>query len=249
MTEERPSFEHQPERHGMVGPFSGRQLAAVAGILVVAAVVLTAATRPLGRVGGSGPGDPRPTAYLLGSPTVGLRPGSLAPELAGTRADGTAWALTDVNGRPVRLADLRGKGVWINFWATWCPPCQAETPILRDTFERYRVRGLALIGISVQETDPADVGTYARRYGLTYTVAADLSADVFHLYRVFALPTHVFIDPDGVIRSVIQGPLSPEAAAAQVEAILPAQPPMASPSTTPSPSTSQGQASPSPNQP
>jgi peroxiredoxin len=233
MTDGHPGFEHRPARHGLIGPFSGRQLAAVLGIVVAAAVLLIAATRPLGTSGGAGAVDPRPTAYLLGSPTVGLQIGSLAPELAGTRADGTTWALTDVNGRPVRLADLRGKAVWLNFWASWCPPCQAETPILRDTFERYRARGLELIGVSVQETNPADVAAYATKYGLGYTIAADLSADVFHLYRVYALPTQVFVGPDGVIRAIVQGPLTAEAAAAQIEAILPA--PDADPAPIPTP--------------
>lgn len=234
MTDERPGFEHRPERHGLIGPFSGRQLAAVLGIVVVAAILLVAATRPIATTGTVRPADPRATAYLLASPTVGLQVGSLAPELAGTRADGSAWALRDVSGRPVRLADLRaqGKAVWLNFWASWCPPCQAETPILRDVYERYRDRGLELIGVSVQETNPADVGAYAARYGLTNTIAADLSADVFHLYRVFALPTQVFIDADGVIRAVVQGPLTAAQAAAEIESILPP----ASPASDPGPS-------------
>ena len=121
----------------------------------------------------------------------------------------------------MRLADLRGKGVWLNFWASWCPPCQAETPVLRDTYDAYRDRGLALIGISVQESNPADVAAYAAKYGLDYTIAADLSADVWRLYRGYGLPTHVFIDPDGRIRKVIAGPLTADQAAAEVEAILP----------------------------
>ncbi len=221
MAPERPDFQHRPERHGLIGPFSGRQLVAILGIVVVLAVVLVAATRPLGSTTPLTPGDPRATAYLLGSPTTGLEIGSLAPELAGTRDDGTPWALTDVSGRPVRLADLRGKGVWLNFWASWCPPCQAETPVLRDTFDAYKDRGLELIGISVQETNPADVGAYAAKYGLDYTIAADLSADAFRLYRVYGLPTHVFIDPDGRIRKIIAAPLSMAQAAAEVEAILP----------------------------
>jgi peroxiredoxin len=79
-----------------------------------------------------------------------------------------------------------------------------------------------MIGISVQETNPADVGAYAAKYALGYTIAADLSADVLHLYRVYSLPTQVFIGPDGRIRKVLTGPLSPEQAAAEVEAILPA---------------------------
>ena len=237
MTDPSPGFEHRPERHGLIGPFSGRQLGAVLAIVVVVAVVLVAATRPLGTTGGTGPGDPHPTAYLVGSPTTGLAVGSLAPELSGTRPDGTAWQLTDVNGRPVRLADLRGKGVWLNFWASWCPPCQSETPILRDTYAAYKDRGLELIGISVQETNPADVGAYATKYGLDYTIAADLSADAFHLYQVYGLPTQVFIAPDGRIRTVIAGPLSAAEAAENVEAILPAPSPASSapPAAVPSP--------------
>jgi peroxiredoxin len=231
MADPRPDFEHKPERHGLVGPFSGRQLGAVFGIVVVVAVILVAATRPLGTTGGTGPGDPRPTAYLIGSPTTGLAVGSLAPELAGTRPDGTPWQLTDVNGKPIRLTDLRGKGVWINFWASWCPPCQSETPTLRDTYAAYRDKGLALIGISVQETNPADVAAYAAKYGLDYTIAADLSADVFHRYQVYGLPTQVFIDPEGRIRKVIAGPLTAAEAAAEVEAILP---PTGGPSPAPS---------------
>jgi peroxiredoxin len=221
MAPERPEFQHRPERHGLIGPFSGRQLGAVLGIVALTGIVLVGVTRPLGTTAGAGPGDPRPTAYLLSSPTTGLEIGSLAPELSGTRADGTPWALTDVSGRPVRLATLRGKGVWLNFWASWCPPCQAETPVLRDTYDAYKDRGLALIGISVQETNPADVGAYAAKYDLSYTIAADLSADVWHLYRGYGLPTHVFIDPEGRIRKIIAGPLTAAQAAAEVEAILP----------------------------
>jgi peroxiredoxin len=218
----RPGFEHKPDRHGLIGPFSGRQLAVVLGIVIVAAVVLVAATRPLGQLGPTGPGNPRPTAFLLGSPTVGLEPGSLAPEMSGTRADGSSWALQDVSGHPISLTALRGKGIWINFWASWCPPCQSETPTLRDTYDKFKDRGLAMLGISVQETNPADVAAYAAKYAVGYTIAADLSADVLHLYRVYSLPTQVFIGPDGRIRKVLTGPLSAEQAAAEVEAILPA---------------------------
>jgi hypothetical protein len=77
------------------------------------------------------------------------------------------------------------------------------------------------------------VAAYATKYDLGYTIAADLSADVFHLYRVYALPTQVFVGPDGVIRAIVQGPLTAEAAAAQIEAILPA--PDADPAPIPTP--------------
>ena len=61
----------------------------------------------------------------------------------------------------------------MNFWASWCPPCQQETPVLRDTYAAYHDQGLEVIGISVQETNEADVGAYATKYSLGYTVAAD----------------------------------------------------------------------------
>jgi thiol-disulfide isomerase/thioredoxin len=202
-----------------VGPFSLRQVAGALGVVVVAAVVLTIASAPLGS---TTPGLPNPaaSAYLLGSPIPGLRVGDLAPELAGTASDGSTFVLTDLEGNAIRLAELRGRAVWVNFWASWCPPCQAETPILREIDEGFRDRGLSLVAVQVQQT--VDDGlAYADRYGLEYAIGADVSAAVFRTYRVFALPTQFFIDPDGVIRAVINGPLDLAGATALVESILP----------------------------
>ena len=220
--DDRPGFVHRPPRHGLIGPFGARQIASGLVAVILVAIVLGAVTSPLGSPGSTAPPDPRATAYLIGDPTEGLHPGDRAPEFTVTRADWTTFGLVDLAGRAVRLADLRGKGVWIDFWASWCPPCQAETPVLRDAYRAYRDRGLEIVGISVQESSVDDVRAYAEHYGLSYTVAADLAGDIFHLYRVYALPTQFFVDPDGVIRSVVQGPLDAAGAAAHVEAILPA---------------------------
>jgi len=221
-----------PRRRRGVGPFSLRQVAGALGVVVVAAIVLTVATAPLGS---TTPGLPNPaaSAYLLGSPIPGLRVGDLAPELAGTAGDGSAFVLTDLEGAPIRLADLRGRAVWVS----WCPPCQSETPILREMDERYRDRGLTLVAVQVQQT-VEDGLAYADRYGLRYAIGADVSAAVFRTYRVYALPTQFFIDADGVIRAVINGPLDLDAATRLVESILPA-------AGSPDPSSSVG-ASPSP---
>jgi thiol-disulfide isomerase/thioredoxin len=219
-----------------VGPFSGRQLAVAFAAIVAAVVLLVAITTPLGNTA-NGPGtvDPRATAYLLGSPPpVGLKVGQAAPEFAVTADDGSTYQLTDLQGQPIRLADLRGKAVWVNFWTTWCPPCQAEMPILRDLSTRYKDRGLELVAISVQETSPADVATYAQRYGLGYTIGFDGSGRIFRAYKGYGLPTQVFIDPNGVIASIVGAPLDEAAAAAQIERILPAGAVAPSP-TTPSP--------------
>jgi peroxiredoxin len=102
-------------------------------------------------------------------------------------------------------------------------------PILRDVAERYRDRGLELVAISVQETSPADVAAYAARYQLGYTIGFDGSGKVFREYKAYGLPTQVFIDPNGVIANVIGAPLDAASAAAQIERILPANPPTASP--------------------
>lgn len=226
MSDERPGFTHKQERHGLVGPFSGRQLLVAFVAIVVAVVVLVGITTPLGTTGVTPLIDPRASAYLIGAPTVGLQAGSLAPELTVPLKDGGTFQLTDLDGRPIRLADLRGKVVWINFFATWCPPCQQETPILRTLAERYRERGLEIIGISVQETSPADVTAYAKRYQLPYTIGFDASGHVFRAYRVYALPTQFVIDRQGVIRQVVNGPVDEAGAAALIESMLP---PAASP--------------------
>jgi thiol-disulfide isomerase/thioredoxin len=157
--------------------------------------------------------------------------------------DGSPAPLLDLSGKPVTLASLRGKLVWLNFWATWCPPCQGETPVLRDMDEQYRAQGLVIVGVAVQETTPDDVRAYAQKYGLGYTIAFDATADVFRTYKVFALPTQVLVGPDGRVRAVINGPLTDDGARALIEPLLPAasSPVPASPapvgSSAPSPST------------
>jgi len=233
---ERPDFTHKRERHGVIGPFSGRQLVFAFAAVIVAGVVLVGITTPLGNTANApGAADPRPTAYILSSPPpVGLKVGASAPEFAVTNDDGSTYQLTDLDGKPIRLADLRGKAVWVNFWTTWCPPCQSEVPILRDMSERYRDRGLELVAISVQETSPADVASYAARYGLGYMIGFDGSGKIFHAYKGFGLPTHVFIDENGVIASIVGAPLDEAGATAQIEAILP----KGGGGTGPSPSTS-----------
>lgn len=233
---DRPEFSHKKERHGLVGPFSGRQLTMLFAAVLIAVVVLVGVTTPLGNTdGGPAVVDPKPTAYIISSPPpVGLKVGASAPEFAVTRDDGSTYQLTDLNGKPIRLADLRGKAVWVNFWATWCPPCQSEVPILREVSERYRGQGLETVAIAVQETSAADVADYAKRYQLGYTVGFDGSGDIFRAYKGYGLPTQVFIDPNGVIDSIVGSPLDAAAASARIERILPRSG-SASPSATPSP--------------
>jgi len=226
---ERPAFTHTRQRRGLIGPFTGRQLLFGFGAVIVAIVGLTIVTTPLGNTAG-GPvfEDPLGTPFIIGPAVEGLRVGDIAPDFDVALDDGTTYQLHDLDGNPVRLEDLRGKAVWLNFFATWCPPCQGETPILRDLAERYEDQGLEVVGVSVQETTADDVQAYAERYQLPYTIGFDGSGHVFHQYRVYALPTQFFIDPDGRIRYIAQGPMSEEGASQRIESILPK--PAASPS-------------------
>jgi peroxiredoxin len=240
---DRPEFTHRRPRRGLIGPFGGRQLLAGALVILVTGVLLVIVTTPLGSVNPIGPGDPRATAYVLDpNGAIGVRPGQIAPELAVQRPDGTTFQLTDVDGRPIRLSDLRGKAVWINFFASWCPPCQSETPVIRDVADRYRDRGLVVIGISVQESSAENVKAYAAKYQLAYTIAADVTGEIFRVFRPPGLPTQIFIGPDGAIRSYVLAPLTEAGAIAQVEAILPT----GGPAESSSPPESPGVGSPSP---
>ncbi|MCJ7711631.1 MAG: TlpA family protein disulfide reductase, partial [Chloroflexi bacterium] len=198
-----------PVRRGGIGPFSWRQLLTVVAVIGVAALALTLVTRPIGAVPAGATALPESTAYVVGAAKEGLAIGDMAPELSWTADDGTTQQLRDLQGNPVRLADLRGKLVWLNFWATWCPPCQGETPVLRDVAVNNGA-GLAVIGIAVQETTPADVQAYADRYGLPYTIAFDATADIFKKYRVYALPTQILVDREGRVLRVVNGPMTYE---------------------------------------
>jgi peroxiredoxin len=222
VADERPAFTHTKQRRGLIGPFTGRQLLFGFGAVIVAIVGLTIITTPLGNTAG-GPvfEDPLGTPFVIGPPVEGLRVGDIAPDFEVPLDDGTSYQLHDLDGNPVRLEDLRGKAIWVNFFASWCPPCQGETPILRDLAERYEDQGLEVVGVSVQETTADDVQAYAERYQLPYTIGFDGSGHVFHQYRVYALPTQFFIDPDGRIRYIAQGPMSEEGASQRIESILP----------------------------
>jgi thiol-disulfide isomerase/thioredoxin len=225
-------------RRGLIGPFTGRQLLAAVMSVVVAAVVLVVVTTPLGTTTPIGPNDPQPTQFVLNpGAQIGVRPGDIPPELEVGGLAGAREPLRDLAGNPIRLADLRGKAVWLNFWASWCPPCQAETPVLRDIADAYRDRGLVIVGVSVQESSPANVAAYAARYQLDYTIAADSTGEVYRRYNPPGLPTSIFIGPEGAVRSFVLAPLTEAQARARVESILPAAPGSPAPSVSPSPST------------
>jgi cytochrome c biogenesis protein CcmG/thiol:disulfide interchange protein DsbE len=199
----------------VIGPFTVGHLLVAALVLVAAAVLLALLGAPIRGPQGPEMQAPGSGFYQIEEPTEGLAVGQVAPELVG-QVDDEVVVLRDLAGAPLRLADLRGYPVWLSFFATWCPPCQEETPVLRDAWERYGPEGLQMLAVSVQETTPDDVAAWAETYDLRYPIGFDATSAVFRAYAGFGLPTHVFIDRDGVIRHVQYGPLDRD----QVEAIV-----------------------------
>ena len=161
------------------------------GVVVVTAIALVVLTAPLAG-GDQALPTPGPGFVAVGAATTGLRVGQ-----RGARTDRDARRpagghLTDLDGNPITLAALRGRPVWINFWASWCPPCQQETPVLRDVYDAHKADGLALVAISVQEPTPDDVRAYVDRYGLDFTVGFDATSAIFHTYDAY-VPAHAGI--------------------------------------------------------
>jgi cytochrome c biogenesis protein CcmG, thiol:disulfide interchange protein DsbE len=219
LTAEEPAPRRRLFDRQVIGPFTGRQLAIGATAVVVLAFILLAATTPLAHPADTALPQPGSNFFQVGEPTVGLQAGQQAPELTGTH-DNQPITLTDLAGQPITLAAIRGRPVWLNFWATWCPPCQEETPILRDVYAQYKTQGLALVAVSVQETSVDDVRSYVATYGLDYTVGFDATSAVFHTYRAFGLPTQFFIDRNGLIRTIVLGPVTREQAGGYIAELL-----------------------------
>jgi cytochrome c biogenesis protein CcmG, thiol:disulfide interchange protein DsbE len=215
-TEPQPTTRWQRR---VIGPFTLRHLLILGAVMALTAGLLQLLTTPIEAPGPAGAQEPGSGFYQTGERTTGLAIGQLAPELAGT-IDGEVMPLYDLDGELISLEALRGDPVWLNFFATWCPPCQEETPVLRDAHESYAEDGLQLVAVSVQETTPEDVAEYAATYGLDYTIGFDGSGAVFDTYQGFGLPTHVFIDAEGVIRHLRYGPVTREQVAEIVEPLL-----------------------------
>jgi peroxiredoxin len=110
------------------------------------------------------------------------------------------FTLKDLDGNKISLSDYRGKVVFLNFWATWCPPCRYEIPGFIEAYKKYKDKGMEIIGISLDRTGPMSVLAFARRYKINYPVVM-LTKEIFEDYGpIPAIPVTVIIDKKGRLR-------------------------------------------------
>lgn len=107
------------------------------------------------------------------------------------------FSLPDHEGRLVRLEDLRGQVVLLNFWATWCPPCRAEMPSMEAAYRAYKDRGFTILAVAGDRQGAAVVGPYMQEYGLTFPTVLDATGEVGTRYRVRVIPTSLLLDREG----------------------------------------------------
>ncbi len=144
-------------------------------------------------------------SFYVGQASAGGGLGSSAPVAVGQTAPDAA--LPGLDGGTVRLSDYRGKVVLLNFWATWCPPCQAEMPGLEQVYQARQKDGLVILGLDQQEAKSA-VQSFVSQHGYTWTFALDQDGAVAQRYGVSGYPTSVIVDRDGKVAYVHVGALS-----------------------------------------
>jgi len=129
-------------------------------------------------------------------------------------------SVPQVGGGTIDLANLRGKPVWLNFMATWCPACQDEFPLMNAFAARYAANGLVVIAVDVREEEGA-VAAFAEGLGATFPLGLDLDGSAADAWDAIALPVHFWIDADGVVRDGALGGIGPDVMATGLESIMP----------------------------
>jgi peroxiredoxin len=147
----------------------------------------------------------RPLAAALSA--LVLATGLAAPAHAAAPAANAVapdFTLRGADGRNVRLDELRGQVVLVNFWATWCGPCREEMPRLDALYGRYRKSGFVLLGVNIDD-DPATALATARKLGVSFPVLLDTDKQVSRRYDLGTMPSTVLVDRDGRVRYVHRG--------------------------------------------
>jgi thiol-disulfide isomerase/thioredoxin len=173
------------------------------------------APSPAGPSGSVAPVDPSAGDASAVDPSA-----STIAEAFGIGKPAPALVLPLVGGETMDLASLKGKPVWVNFMATWCPPCQDELPLMGGFAARYEDTGLVVLAVDVKE-DEATVQPFFQDKNLFLPVALDVDGNAQADWGAVALPVHFWIDADGIVREGALGGIGPDVMAQGLASILP----------------------------
>lgn len=139
-----------------------------------------------------------------------------------------AWTLTlfdkyrdGAESSTISLEELRGKGVVLNFWASWCQPCEEEAAELEEAWQRYKDKGIVFIGVDYLDQEPS-AQRYLEKFGISYPNGPDLASKISKRYTIRGVPETFFIDPQGNLVGCRKiGPLSTEELDLRIAEIMP----------------------------
>jgi peroxiredoxin len=142
--------------------------------------------------------------YLLGGHRITVLQASHSSLSIGSKAPD--FKLININGEPIKLSDLRGHPILINFWATWCGPCVLEMPLIQDRYQEYST---SLMVLAVDADEPYDnIRDFVYDTEITFEVLQDPDGRIQGLYNIQGYPTSFFIDTEGIIRAIQIGGLT-----------------------------------------
>ena len=114
------------------------------------------------------------------------------------------FTLKSHSGENLKLSEMRGNVIMINFWASWCGPCRQEMPILEQIYQKYQPLGFTLLGVNVEE-DTNAAKTFLKDVKVSFPILFDNTNEVSQLYQIIAMPSTIMIDRDGNMRYLHQG--------------------------------------------
>lgn len=143
-----------------------------------------------------------PVVALLALLAAACHSEAAKPEVGRAAPD---FTLQSLDGAKVRLSDLKGKVVFVNLWATWCPPCKQEMPSMVRLYEMFRGKGLEIVAVS-EDRDLGALRRFVKNNGVTFPVVPDEDMKVYGLYRATGVPETHLIDKKGILKASQLGP-------------------------------------------